>query len=262
MSLINEALKKAQRQRNLEATPAASAPSGVAAAAVTTHVRVASHRSSSTPLWFGLGLLVLGGVVTAVVILFVLNPAPRIAPARPAAVASAPTSKAPAPAPAPAPPGEAPLPSIVLPSMSATAAASPPPVTAPASVSAPVVVSAPNPPSAPATVSTPPPPARPPAPLAPPPAVSSTARPATPAPAPVAVTRVVVSNDAKVYALLDKLRVTGVRGTGIEARVLMNEKVYRINDLIDRELGLRLTEVSSNLLVFVDASGRKYQKPL
>ena len=56
MSLINEALKKAQRQRSLDSAPLSSAPSGVAAAAVTTHVRAASHKRSNAPLWFGLGL--------------------------------------------------------------------------------------------------------------------------------------------------------------------------------------------------------------
>jgi hypothetical protein len=71
----------------------------------------------------------------------------------------------------------------------------------------------------------------------------------------------VAENDAKISASLDKIRITGVRDTSIEARVLVNEKVHRINDLIDRELGPRLTEVSSSLVVFVDASGHKYQKP-
>ncbi len=264
MSLINEALKKAQRERNLGATPTASAPSGIAAAAVTTHVRTASHRSSNAPLWFGLGLLLLGGVVTAVVILFVLNPSPAPASSTATtqpAVAAAPQRPAPTPAAAP----EIPLPTITVPSMSAPVAAAAAPTPAPVPA---VVIAPPAPPPAPvpAAISTP---APPPAPVAvatakkaPAPAVAVSVVQPTPAPPPVAVSRVVVNNDAKVYAVLDKLRITGVRGTGIEARVLMNEKVYRINDLIDRELGLRLTEVSSSLLVFVDASGHKYQKPL
>jgi len=266
MSLINEALKKAQLERNLGATPTASAPSGIAAAAVTTHVRTASHRSSQAPLWFGLGLLFLGAGVTAVVILFVLNPAS--APVTSAAANQpAPATSGPGSPPKPAaaaltPAAEAPLPTITLPSMSAPVASAPASAPAPVPAPAPVVATpAPVAPAAPvARIATPP---TAPAKLAAPPAapVAGT-RPAAPAPAPVTVARVVVSNDAKVYALLDKLRITVVRGTGIEARVLMNEKVYRINDLIDRELGLRLTEVSSSLLVFVDASGHKYQKPL
>ena len=68
-------------------------------------------------------------------------------------------------------------------------------------------------------------------------------------------------NDAKISASRDKIHITGVRDTSIEARVLVNEKVHRIKDLIGRELGPRLTEVSSSLVVFVDASGHKYQKP-
>jgi len=92
--------------------------------------------------------------------------------------------------------------------------------------------------------------------------VSVTVAPPPAPPGPVPVTRVSVTQEAKVYAVIDKLRITGVRGTGSEARVLMNEKVYRINDLVDRELGLRLVEVTSGQLGFVDATGQKYRKQL
>ncbi len=282
MSLINEALKKAQRQRNLEATPVASAPSGIAAAAVTTHVRAASHRSSNAPLWFGLGLLLLGAVVTAVVILFVLNPSPspasNTAAVQPAVSVAASTPKPVVAAPTLAP--EAPLPTITVPSMSAPVVASPPqahtpvpaPSPAPAVVTTPApaapVTPAPAPIPAPAAGTTPPPPvpvaAATPEPTRPAPvtvaAVPPAPRPATPAP--VAVTPVTITQEAKVYAVIDKLRITGVRGTGNEARVLMNEKVYRINDLVDRELGLRLVEVTSSQLGFVDATGQRYKKQL
>jgi hypothetical protein len=269
MSLINEALKKAQRQRNLESTPTASAPSGVAAAAVTTHVRAASHRSSHAPLWFGLGLLLLGGVVTAVVILFVLTPEPAPAPAsattnsgnQPAIVVLNPNPGLTATTPAPVSP--APLPAITVPSMSAPIAAAP----APAPIKAPSTPPAPPPPAqntAPAVqVATPTPPATvavaPPAPARP---VTVAVAPPPATPAPVPVTRVSVTQEAKVYAVIDKLRITGVRGTGNEARVLMNEKVYRINDLVDRDLGLRLVEVTSSQLGFVDATGQRYKKQL
>ncbi|MBC8010568.1 MAG: hypothetical protein H7067_10785, partial [Burkholderiales bacterium] len=74
MSLINEALKKAQRQRSLDAAPLSSAPSGVAAAAVTTHERAASHRRSYAPVWFGLGLLVLGVGATVVIMRYGITP--------------------------------------------------------------------------------------------------------------------------------------------------------------------------------------------
>ncbi|MEY4488143.1 MAG: hypothetical protein RIQ79_651, partial [Verrucomicrobiota bacterium] len=83
-----------------------------------------------------------------------------------------------------------------------------------------------------------------------------------PAAAPVPVVRVTITQEARVYAVLDGLRITGVRGLGLEARVLMNEKIYRINDLVDRELSLRLSEVLPGLLVFTDATGGTYKKPL
>lgn len=68
-------------------------------------------------------------------------------------------------------------------------------------------------------------------------------------------------NDAKISASRDKIRITGVRDTSIEARVLVNEKVHRIKDLIGREPCLRHTEMSSSLLVLMEACGHRYQKP-
>jgi hypothetical protein len=42
--------------------------------------------------------------------------------------------------------------------------------------------------------------------------------------------------------------------------VLMNERVFRLNDTVDRELGLRLTGVQPDLLIFTDATGATYEK--
>ena len=51
-----------------------------------------------------------------------------------------------------------------------------------------------------------------------------------------------------------------MRGLDREARVLMNEKVYRLNDTVDTDLGLRLSGVRPGLLLFTDAQGRTYEK--
>jgi hypothetical protein len=40
----------------------------------------------------------------------------------------------------------------------------------------------------------------------------------------------------------------------------MNDRVYRVNDLVDRNLGVRLTKVESGRLTFTDASGAVYSK--
>jgi len=42
----------------------------------------------------------------------------------------------------------------------------------------------------------------------------------------------------------------------------MNDRVYRVNDVVDRGLGLRLIEVQSGRLDFEDARGVRYTKTL
>ena len=101
------------------------------------------------------------------------------------------------------------------------------------------------------------------------PVVARSAPPATngvPAPT-TAVTPVAVSpvNDAAqraeaIQEFLRSARLTGVRGQGAQARVLMNERVYRMNDVVAPDFGLRLSAVRTGLLVFTDAQGRTYEK--
>ncbi len=228
MSLINEALKKAQRQRSLDAAPLSSAPSGVAAAAVTTHERAATHRHrSNVPVWFGLGLLLLGAGVTVLIMRY------GFAPATPTAVATPAPAPASVPAAAPLPP--APEPVVTLP---------------------PIVPIAPP---RPAPVAT-----RPPAPL-PADAQAASVVAAIPSPAPVEVVPVaapaVEDHETRVKAFLASARLAGVRGQDAQARVLMNEKVYRLKDMVEPELGLRLSAVRAGLLVFTDGEGKTYEKP-
>lgn len=250
MSLINEALKKAQRQRSLDNAPLSSAPSGVAAAAVTTHVATATRRRSYAPVWFGLGLLVLGVGATFLIMRYGFGPTDRApsAVSEPAvarsdlpaaAPAVAPSVVAPA-APAPTPAAEAPAaPFVSLPTFI------PPPPTPPASPepSAPAVAVA-----VPVAVSPPPP-----APLAP----VAVPVPVAPVPAPPTA----AEREAQIYTFLNSLRLAGVRGVDREARVLMNERVWRLNDVVSPELGLRLSAVRPNLLVFTDTQGKTYEKP-
>lgn len=281
MSLINEALKKAQRQRSLDAAPLSSAPSGVAAAAVTTHVRAASHKRSLAPLWFGLGVLALGAGTTALVMRYGFDSG-KNEPAGPVALAPvAPPPPASAPVAAPASAPEAPAVSVTSPAGAAAPAA-------------PMVVLPPIPAATPNTPASPPAPAAHPAPAAsapaiarsapsPAPAVSTPTTPVAPvapaassqvtvplpessAPAPAPVTPVAAApspaeREAKIYAFLNTLRLTGVRGLDRDARVLMNERVWRLNDIVAPELGLRLSAVRPNLLVFTDAQGKTYEKP-
>ncbi len=64
----------------------------------------------------------------------------------------------------------------------------------------------------------------------------------------------------QVQAFVDAVRVTGIRSSGADSKVLMNDRVYRVNDVIDRALGIKLLKVEAARLVFTDANGTIYEK--
>ncbi len=130
-------------------------------------------------------------------------------------------------------------PIIYLP-VAASTPATPPPVVEAAPLPAPVV----TPPAPPPVVPTPP--------------VATAPLPVSnPAPA-NAGTNAKPSEAILLY--IDQLRVMGVRSSGNDSKVLMNDRVYRVNDIVERTLGLRLTAVEAGTLTFVDALGATYIK--
>ena len=209
MSLINEALKKAQRQRTA-AEPAPPLPGGNGGT-------VPRKRGRALPTQTLL-LIVAGAAVLIVVsvglTIFLVRSEPGTAgPAAPV------TAKADVPANPPA--TTAPTPVITLPIIEV-------PVITPEPEP---VVAAPEP----AVVTKPAP----------------EAKPVAPAP-PV--------YDERVYAFIDRLQVMGIRSSGSDSKVLMNDRVYRVNDIVERSLGLKLMEVTSDSLIFIDPSGATYTK--
>jgi len=66
--------------------------------------------------------------------------------------------------------------------------------------------------------------------------------------------------DPKILAYIDALQVSGVRITATSRKVLTNDHVYRENDLIDRLLGLRLKKIDDDVLTFIDERGVTYTK--
>jgi|UniRef100_UPI00404B0C99 hypothetical protein len=69
-----------------------------------------------------------------------------------------------------------------------------------------------------------------------------------------------VTQDDRIYAYIETLQVVGIRSSGADSKVLMNNRVFRVNDMVDRELMLRLVKVSSDSLTFLDANGIIYTK--
>lgn len=237
MSLINDALKRAQRQRTAEEAGINPPMPGSSSGRVTKRGKPLSAQS--------LLLLVVGGtvliVLSVVATVYLVRDTPP-APAKPAAAVSA------------TPTAQTPPPTIDL-GLKRTAAVE----SAPS-----LVVFVPSPAKTEPTT-----PAEP-APVAPQPTPGATT-PSTPAPfaAPVITTAPVTSPpkpavaampDERVNLYLDKLHVTGIRSSGQDSKVLMNDRVYRVNDIVDRTLNLRLTHVQPGTLTFADERGVVYTK--
>jgi hypothetical protein len=247
MSLINDALKKAQRMRTHE--PAAAQPRAEGGA------DAKPGRTSHTHLLIGVvagaAVLVAGSVLATVYLLRQHEPAssPIVVASTPsAAVAAAPTS---APAHAAPPttmiPRETSRPAVVPTKEAPIVVVLPPPSKAPASESRPT---GPTPVATPGST-----PAAPPAAIPETPAAPSVGEHPVAPPAPATA-----RPDPRAQTWVDTVRVTGIRPSGADSKVLMNERVYRVNDVVERALGLRLTEVAADRLTFTDANGIVYTR--
>lgn len=243
MSLINEALKKAQRQRHDD-------PAGVGAAVTGSGGNIAKRgapRSAKTLLLLTAGAIVL--VVCSVVFtVYLVN---RPAPPAPVPV----TKKPPEPKAAPIVPAVTPVQDAVAVKLPSTAPApkvenppphAPPPAAAKIEPAATPIVAKPK--QAPVVSSTP----------SPTPAVVPVSAPAPAQPVKPVIPEVVA--DARIQAFVDTMRIAGVKAAGADSRVLLNDRVYRLNDIVDRALSVRLIKVEGNSLTFSDAAGFTYVK--
>lgn len=259
MSLINDALKKAQRLRSDSPTDLSPIPGETGSGHIAKRGRA---RSANTVVLIGAGALVLV-VLSVVATIYLVNrpapaaPQPSVAAATPNP--AAPAVSAPAASPIVGPTSTAsvaepaqPATSTVLaqpPPAPATAKPETPPAASPAAVAnstpggTPATRAAPSTKSAGATAS----PAAP-APTAP--AAAEPASAATKAPVP----------DPRIAAFVEAVRVAGIRSSGDDSRVLMNDRVYKVNDIVERTLGIRLVKVGTDGLTFADANGATYVK--
>lgn len=220
MSLINDALKRAQRDRTSHAqAPLPHAPGA-------SSLRPAGR---SGPPWLLIGLgATIGGLFALVAVLLL----------RPSAPASAPIAAA-APLAAPPPPA----------TQASAAVASPPAVTLPVSLTSTETPSAATSTAATLTAD----PVR---------ATAATAPLVIPSvPAPVAATPAGPARPTpRLIQAVEALRVTGIRAAGADSKVLMNDRVYRVGDIVDHELQIRLTAATAQSLTFVDETGASYTR--
>jgi hypothetical protein len=231
MSLINEALKKAQKQRTGEAPPLASMPS--VGGEAPQRIARGSKPSSGNPLLVPVALGATGLVAVLVVGFFLLRGKPAVeAPAQSKIVASTPATPPPAANPAPATLAKA--------------------TTPPAKSDAFVLPVAP-PPEPVRTAAVPPQPeprVETPKPAAPAPVVAEPPKPAEPA----------AKLEPRAIQYIENLRVTGIRASATDSKVLMNDRVYRIGHTVEHEMGLKLVGITATSLTFEDERGGRYTR--
>lgn len=240
MSLISEALKKAQRERHATPTesPASRTDSGPPR-------RRAQSFSPPTLILVGAGIVALFVISVVSAVLWINQPSP----------ASSLSAK-------PTPPRALPNPSLSAPTAKPTAVPATPPATAANAAS---VAPAPAPSFAsiqPASTTAPskvplsptltPTPSASTTPAATPNPFTPTILPAPPTPAAAA------SFDPNIQTIIDAWRIAGIRSSGDDSKVFLNDRVYKINDLVDVARGIRLTQVTPKNLTFTTSDGTSY----
>src|ERR1022692_489659 len=68
------------------------------------------------------------------------------------------------------------------------------------------------------------------------------------------------SRSEQAQSFVDRMRVTGARAAGSDSKALVDGHVFRVNDVLDRALGIRLVQVDLDHLTLVDSEGATYIK--
>jgi len=228
MSLINDALKKAQKQRTGDGPDLKTMPAigGESAARIARRDKPTGF--NTLLLWIGLGatvmlVLVVGGFFA--VRWMTQAPEPKAAPPPAVATKTTPVPTESAPPPVTVSTGATP------PASSSTGA----PSTVPTISSPTLAVVEPKPVAI--------------APVAPPPEPE--------------VPKVVIPPprmESKAIAYIEALRVAGIRASTTDSKVLMNDRVYRTGDIVEHQLGLKLAVINANALTFEDEKGARYTR--
>lgn len=247
MSLINDALRKAQKQRTGELPPLASMPAigGESAVRIAKRARPAGFYTLLIRLGAGaafLAVVIIGGVV-------LLRKKSLPAEARQSA-GQTPGGQQPATVQPPSQQPTTAVPQTAAPAAAATTFVVPiaaPPAVQKTEDSEPRTAATRPQPATPAKAEVPAP--KPVATAAPVPAKSEPVKPATP-----------TKLEPKAIVFIESLRVVGIRASATDSKVLMNDRVYRIGNTIEHEMGIKLTGITANSLTFEDERGGSYTR--
>jgi hypothetical protein len=59
---------------------------------------------------------------------------------------------------------------------------------------------------------------------------------------------------------VENLRISVIRASATDSKVLMSDRVYRTGDIVAYELGLKLVEITADSLTFENESGARYTR--
>jgi hypothetical protein len=250
MSLINDALKKAQKQRTGESTPLAAMPGvgGESAARIAKRAKPVGFNSQLIRLGLGAGavlVLIIGGWL-------VMRKSPAKKP-EPSAV-SGQQSAAQTPPAVPTTENREPRTEPAVSKLEPSSG-----VGGPANAFVLPIVTPPPPTPEPVVVKkseTKPVPSSPAAQRPDEPAIAQRATagaPAQPALPPAKL-------EPKAITYIENLHIAGIRASATDSKVLMNDRVYRVGDIVEHEMNLKLIGITANSLTFEDERGSRYTR--
>src|SRR5258708_6274891 len=244
MSLINDALKKAQKQRTGESTPLAAMPGvgGESAARIAKRAKPVGFNSQLIRLGLGAGavlVFITGGW-------FVMHKRPAKKPE--ISAVSGQQSAAQTPPAAPTTENGEPRPEPAVPKLEPSSGAGGPAstfvlpvVTPPPPTPEPVVVKKSETKSVPSS-----------------PATQRPDEPAMAQRAPAQPALPLAKLEPKAITYIENLHIAGIRASATDSKVLMNDRVYRVGDIVEHEMNLKLIGITANSLTFEDERGGRY----
>jgi hypothetical protein len=66
--------------------------------------------------------------------------------------------------------------------------------------------------------------------------------------------------EPRAIEFIENIKVAGIRASATDAKVLMNDRVYRPGSMVSAEFGLKLVEIASDSLTFEDDKGGRYTR--
>lgn len=64
----------------------------------------------------------------------------------------------------------------------------------------------------------------------------------------------------RIQGMVNKFRISGIRVSDTDSKVILNDHLFQVGEVVEPSLGLKLSKIEPHLLTFTDADGNKYLK--